>query len=156
MVLTGSYYLRMQVWTVQHYLTPHRRTVRIAGEDSGFLPKVKSALLIPTTSNLNSKRHVACSLFYTAVVTLPFVTTMVYWLVLYRSNMSLAPRPVVKGLAMHRIMGSVSFSGRCLREFLVINLNLLNSVIALVEIMVLSSVRKQKVTSRSNYVRSRS
>lgn len=145
----------MQVWTVQHYLTPHRRTVRIAGEDGGFLPKVKSALSIPTTTNVDSKRHVACSLFYTAVVTLPFVTSMVYWLVLYRSNMSLAPRPVVMVLAMHQMMGSVSFSGRCLGEFLIVNLNLLNSVIVLVEIMLLSSVRKQKVTSRSTCVRSR-
>lgn len=123
--------------------------VRIAGEDSGFLAKVKSAPSIPTTADVSSKRLVACSVFYTAAVTLPYVTSVVYWLALYRSDTSLGPRPVARALAMHQIIGSLSFSGRILRKFLLVKLNVVNSIIALVEIMVLSSVRKQQGTLRS-------
>lgn len=140
---------------MQHYLMPHRRKVHIAGEDRGFLAKVRTAISIPTTTDVNSKCHVTCSLFYTAAVTLPFATSVVFWLVLYRSNTSLGPRAVAGPLPVDQAVEAYSFSGKLLREFLDINLNAVNSIIALVEIMLLGSVRKQKVSSQSNCERPR-
>ncbi|KAA6416403.1 MAG: hypothetical protein FRX48_01123 [Lasallia pustulata] len=129
---------------MQRYLAPHRRTVRITGEDRGIFTKVKAAVPIPTTIDVKSKRHIAFSLFYTAAVSIPFVTTVVFWLVLHRSNTSFEPNAVGGSLPVDQAEEAYSFGGRFLQNFLFVNLNAVNSVIALVEIVVLSSVCKQK------------
>lgn len=130
--------------------------VHIAGEDRGFLAKVKAVVLIPTTTDVNSKRNMAFSLFYTAAVTLPLFSTIVFWLAVHRSITSPGHKAIARPIPVDQIVEAYSFGGRFLRDFLIINLNAFNSVIAFVEILVLSSVRKQKVTSQSNCIWSRS
>ena len=127
--------------------------MRIAGEDRGILTKVKDAVSIPSTIDMNSKRHIAFSLFDTAAVSLPFVTTVVFWLVLHRSNTSFEPNAAGGSLPVDQAEEAYSFGGRFLKNFLVINLNAVNSVIALVKILVLSSARKQKVKFWNSCVR---
>ena len=69
------------------------------------------------------------TIFYTTTVTIPFVVSIAYWLVLHRFD--------------HMIdQGSM---GDALYRFLFISTTMLNSVIAFVEVMFLNSVRKQKV-----------
>lgn len=137
---------------MQRYLAPHRRTVRITGEDRGIFTKVE----IPTTIDVKSKRHIAFPLFYTAAVSIPFVTTVVFWLVLHRSNTSFEPNAVGGSLPVDQAEEAYSFGGRFLRNFLFVNLNAVNSVIALVGMVVLSSVCKQKVMFWNSCVRPRS
>ncbi|MCJ1301192.1 hypothetical protein MMC08_003991 [Hypocenomyce scalaris] len=139
-----TYYWITFLWTVQHYMTPHRQPVRIAGDDRGFLAKVKAAVSIPTHTDVNSKRRIAFSLFYTTAVTLPFVTTVVFWLVLVSSHTYLGPRAASSAVPMEQVLERDSLGVTFLRNFLIVNLNAINSVIALLEIMILSSVRKQK------------
>ena len=134
-------------------MTPHRQPVRIAGDDRGFLAKVKAAVSIPTHTDVNSKRRIAFSLFYTTAVTLPFVTTVVFWLVLVSSHTYLGPRAASSAVPMEQVLERDSLGVTFLRNFLIVNLNAINSVIALLEIMILSSVRKQKVTQWSGCVR---
>ena len=73
------------------------------------------------------------TIFYTATVTIPFVVSIAYWLVLHRFD--------------HMIdQGS---KGDALYRFLLISTTMLNSLIAFVEVMFLNSVRKQKVLTLS-------
>ncbi len=74
------------------------------------------------------KNKSAFSLFYTTAVTFPFVVTTFYWLILYPLG-PLVDNEWVKALQL----------------FVLININVVNSALALFEIMILSSVRKQKV-----------
>ena len=99
----------------------------------GVLAKLKSAFSIPTNTSIKSKKRVSFSTFYTAAVTFPFVITLLYWLKLHHYTSDADEAASVKAL----------------RLFVLISVNGVNSIIALVEIMVLSSVRKQKVRIRS-------
>ena len=69
------------------------------------------------------------AVFYTATVTFPFVVSISYWFVLYPSD----PMLVQGG------------EDEPLHNFILISTTVLNSVIAFVEVMILSSVREQKV-----------
>ena len=90
---------------------------------------LQTALLIPTHTEITSKRRTAFTFMYSAVTTFPIVVTIASWSFLHPSNVSLP---------------SVSWS-RPLLLFLVINVNIVNSIIALIEAVILSSVQKQKV-----------
>ena len=71
--------------------------------------------------------------FYTATITIPFVISIAYWLVLYRFD------PVI----------DQGGKGEALYRFLLISTTTLNSVIAFAEVMFLNRVRKQKVLTLS-------
>ena len=71
------------------------------------------------------------STLHTASVTFPFVTSIFYWLVLHPSE----------SIFDH------ARKGENFENFVLISTTVLNSTIAFVEVMVLSSPRKQKVFS---------
>jgi hypothetical protein len=75
---------------------------------------------------------IALSIFYTAAVTSPFVVTTAYWLYLFPISDFVSKAPLWP---------------RFLQYFQIANSSIINSFIAFLEIMVLSSVRKQKVLS---------
>lgn len=101
------------------------------------------------------KNVVVFSIFYTAAVTIPCVVTIVFWLIMIPSRpfskpdpsrstaftpSSLDDRPPVEGgIEDH------PFSRGFFKAFMFINLHAINSLIALVEIFFLNSVRKQSV-----------
>lgn len=83
---------------------------------------------MPTDADIHAKRQIAFSIFYTAAVTFPFVVTIASWSFLdpLKSSVRSAwPRPLVL--------------------FIIANFNGVNSAIALLEVMILSSVPKQQV-----------
>lgn len=121
-----------------------------------FWSKVTAPFRIPRVTSPKAKSQILFSIFYTAAVTLPFVVTIVFWLILVptasafdhvgpRSSTSLyheltAPRPPVQGGAEGNPLGDGA-----LKAFVLISINAINTIIALSEILLLSSVRKQKV-----------
>lgn len=92
--------------------------------------RMQKAFSIPMDSDVNSKGQVAFSLFYAAVVTLPFVVSIASWSFLNPLGSSIGPPNWPRAVVL----------------FLVINFNVVNSVISLFEVTVLSSVRKQEVS----------
>ncbi len=104
------------------------------------------------------------SLFYTAAVTVPLVVTIVFWLVLFRSNprdenyshvffrSALADSTINLdgGLAYvatraRQDASAQAFPNKPFNMFILISINAVNTFIALVEILLLSSVQKQRV-----------
>lgn len=116
---------------MQHLLAPYDRLPSKEQAKGKFLAQLQASLSAPTSTDTNSKRHPAFSTLYTASVTFPFVISIAYWLVL--NPLELAP----------------TCGGEALQNFVRISITVLNSVIALVEIVVLSSARKQEVLSLS-------
>lgn len=112
-------------------MAPYGRLPPEEQTKGNFPAQIQAGLSIPTSTNINSKRSSEFSTFYTASVTFPFVISIAYWLVLYPSV------PV----------SDYGGNDQTLYYFLLINITVLNSVIALLEIMILSSVRKPKVLS---------
>ena len=84
----------------------------------------RQVFFIPRATDYNSR--LAFSIFYTCATTFPFIVTFLYWFVLEET----------KGHEFHLggVVGLVH-----------VNMAGINAVIAFVEIMVLSSVRKQQV-----------
>lgn len=135
---------------------PHKRALEETLDVPSFCSRVTAPFRIPRVTSPKAKNHIIFSIFYTAAVTLPFVVTIVFWLILVptasafdhdgpRLMTSLCPRltalrPPVQGGAEENPLGDVA-----LKAFVLININAINTVIALVEILVLSSVRRQKV-----------
>lgn len=94
-----------------------------------YFAKMQKALSIPTDADIGSKKAIAFSLFYTAAVTLPLVVTIASWSFLDPLDSPVEP----------------SFWPRLVVLFTIANLNGVNSAIAFLEIILLSSVRKDKV-----------
>lgn len=122
------YYWMTTSWALQHLLAPYGRLPPEEQTKGKFLAQIQAGLSIPKSTDIQSKRSSVFSTFYTASVTFPFVISIAYWLLLFPS----APVPE---------HGS---KRQALYYFVLINVTVINSVTALVEIMVLSSVRKQK------------
>lgn len=135
---------------------PHIRAFEETPDVPSFWSRLTAPFRIPRVTNPKAKNHLLFSIFYTAAVTLPFVVTIVFWLILVptasafdhidpKSSMpfclrTTAPRPPVHGGAKGN-----PFGDGALKAFVLININAINTIIALVEILVLSSVRKQRV-----------
>lgn len=94
---------------------------------------MQDGLSAPTSADSSTKSYLIFIIFYTFNVTIPFVVSIAYWLVLHRSD---------------RIIDQGS-KGEGLYRFLLISTTTLNSVIAFVEVMLLNCVRKQKVLTLS-------
>lgn len=100
-------------------------------EAPSVLFRVIKAVSIPSSTSTRSKRRLAFSIFYAAANSFPFPTSVVYWLALFTSE----------PLEDHGITIDVVF----LRYWVTVNVSAVNSGIAFVEIILLSSVREQKV-----------
>ena len=94
-----------------------------------YLARLQAAISVPLNTDVNSRRRIAFTFLYTVSTTFPFVVTIASWSFLDPLNFP---------------MGSLSWPKPMLL-FLAININVVNSVIALLEIVLLGSVRKQKV-----------
>ena len=94
-----------------------------------YLARLQAAISMPLSTDANSRRRMAFTFFYTVSTTFPFVVTIASWSFL--DPLSFPTR-------------SVSLPKPTLL-FLAINVNVVNSIIAAFEILVLGSVRKQKV-----------
>ena len=114
-------------------LRPHDQLSTEEQAKGRFLAHIQAGLSAPRSNVTNSKSYFIFSTFYTTVVTIPFVVSITYWLVLHHSD---------------PVLGS---GAKCeaLQRFTLISITTLNSAIALVEVMVLSSVRVQQVSSLS-------
>lgn len=99
--------------------------------NSDIVAERKVALSAPTSDRSDLRRSFVLSTLHTASVTFPFVTSIVYWLLLHPSE---------------SIFDHGGKGGK-FDNFVLISTTVLNSAIAFVEVMVLSSVRKQKVFS---------
>ncbi|KAM0800432.1 hypothetical protein BDR22DRAFT_247878 [Usnea florida] len=96
--------------------------------NSDFVAERQVALLAPMLDRSDSRSSSVFSILHTASVTFPFVTSIVYWLVLHPS----------------RSIFDHARKGGNFNHFVLISTTVLNSVIAFVEVMVLSSGRMQK------------
>jgi len=124
--------LSAQTWTMQHLLGFPSPANRLPPEEQAkgkYLARMQKAFSIPSDTDVASKKRIAFSLFYTAAVTFPFVVTIASWSFLNPLSSSVGPpfwpTPVIL--------------------FIIVNFNVVNSAIALLEVMTLSSVHKQKV-----------
>jgi len=137
-------------------MKPHGRAASDSLDSHSLWSRGTALFQIPRTTGPRAKNPILFSIFYTATVTLPFVVTIVFWLILVPTKATvnhvgpmaigkthhetIAPRPPVEGGAEGN-----PFRDGALKAFVLINVNAFNTVIALLEILVLSSVRKQKV-----------
>ena len=112
----------VQLWTLQHLFWPRYRE----DSDDGLLTRVKNIFSIPRTTAFNSKNRLAFSIFYTCATTFPYVVTFLYWFVLNDGTGCIFKLGPIQAM-MH------------------VNMYGIGAVIALVETMILSSVRKQQV-----------
>jgi hypothetical protein len=107
-------------------------------------------LLSPPRQCATSKKRVFFSIFYTAAVTYPHVITLVYWLILVPHQHNEGTLPfLLKGLAIfhsHTCVVDDVFGHGWFRTFLTINTFVINSLIALIEVLFLSSIRRQEVS----------
>ncbi|MCJ1410230.1 hypothetical protein MMC19_004315 [Ptychographa xylographoides] len=116
------YYWISSIWTFQHLIWPNTRGLP---SRSGLWARLVKVFSIPTTTDFHAQNRLAFSIFYTCVTTFPLVTTFLYWFVL-------------------------EAGGRDLEEDLTPQVNMriflhcFNAIIAVVEILLLSSVRKQE------------
>lgn len=119
---------------MQHLLGFPSLADRLSPEEQAkgrYLAKVQKAFSLPTGVEIGSKKPIAFTLFYTAAVTFPLVVTIASWSFLDPLDSSIG----------------LSSWPRLMVLFIIVNLNGINSVIAILEIMILSSVHKQKVKS---------
>ncbi|MCJ1385627.1 hypothetical protein MMC17_008750 [Xylographa soralifera] len=115
------YYWITALWTLQHLFWPRYRE----DSDDGLLTRLKNIFSIPRTTAFNAKNRLAFSVFYTCVTTFPYVVTFLYWFVLNDGT------------------GHVFESGP-IQAMMHVNMYGIGATIALVETMILSSVRKQQ------------
>ncbi|KAI9724354.1 MAG: hypothetical protein M1812_000422 [Candelaria pacifica] len=161
MMGTGSlfiqivYYWISFIWTYQYYWDPKNKGSDVqedhyASHPSNIWAGIRRLFRMPQTEGKNA---VVFSIFYTAAVTIPFVVTIVFWLIMIPSepfsqpdgpsstrfhNSSADGRPPVEGgIEDH------PFSRGFFKAFMFINLHAINSLVALVEIFFLNSVKKQ-------------
>lgn len=114
---------------MQDIITPYGRLPQEEQAKGKFVAQIKAGLSAPTSTETYPKRYFVFSNFYTAAVTFPFTVSVAYWLVLQPLNTDLGR----------------GGKGEVLHYFVLISITMLNSVIAFVEVMALSDMRKQKV-----------
>ncbi|MCJ1317058.1 hypothetical protein MMC15_002379 [Xylographa vitiligo] len=115
------YYWITTLWTLQHLFWP-RYTEDF---DDGLLTRLKNIFSIPRTTAFNAGNRLAFSVFYTCATTFPYVVTFLYWFVLN------------DGTGRIFTLGSI-------QAMMHVNMYGIGAAIALVETMILSSVRKQQ------------
>ncbi|MCJ1352498.1 MAG: hypothetical protein MMC33_002482 [Icmadophila ericetorum] len=134
-VMQTIYHIITCIWTTQQVTAPkaHHSNERSSGyavrsqeEESGnyFIEMAKGIFKIPRNTFWNGT---VFTMFYTCVTTFPFVITFMHWFVLDGAN--------------YKDHGPFT-------NFLIFNRNTVNSFIALIEIFILSSVRKQLPVGR--------
>ncbi|MCJ1389097.1 hypothetical protein MMC18_001951 [Xylographa bjoerkii] len=116
------YYWITTLWTLQHLFWPRYRD----DSDDGILTRFKNLFSIPRTTAFNAKNRLAFSIFYTCATTIPYVVTFLYWFVLNDGKGRIFELGPIQAM-MHMNMYGIG------------------AIIALVETMVLSSVRKQQL-----------
>lgn len=94
-----------------------------------YLARLQKALSIPTETDINSRKHKAFTILYIAAVTFPSIVTLISWGFLHPLRPTSRPTPLSKSVTI----------------FVLVNINIVNSVIALLEVLLLSSVCRQKV-----------
>lgn len=139
-------------------MTPYNHHDTEYNDNPGFPGRILIAFSIPSTSSTRHKTLMVFSIFYTVVVTTPFVVSIIYWFILGALNSSFdsltmlhVPSAMARDLVQEKdsvSMGITVIREKVLRTFVSLNIHTLNSVIALLEILVLSSVHKQKVGMR--------
>ena len=122
----------MQIWTFEHLTSPHSRLPPREQAKGRVLANIQNAFSIPKNTDINFKRRLVFSLFHTAAIAFPVVVTTTYWLFLF--PLDFQPDPL--------------FWPRFLQYLNITNFTIVNSAFALLEVMVLSSVQKQKVRIR--------
>ena len=120
---------RLQIWTFDHLVGAHSHLPPREQAKGRVLAHMQNIFSIPKNTNVNSKRRLAFSLFYSAATTFPLVVTTTYWLYLFPADFQLDP-PTWPRLLQCFVMG---------------NFCIINSIIAVVEVVLLSSVQMQKV-----------
>lgn len=106
--------------------------------------------LSPPRLSATSINRVFFSIFYTVATTCPHIVVLVYWSILvpHEYNEGAFP-PLPKklmGLYSHTVLGDEFLGRGWLQVFVTVNAFGINSVIALIEILFLSSIRRQKVS----------
>lgn len=133
-------------------------------DDRSLWSRLKAFFRVPRTTDPKAKDYLLFSIFYTAAVTFPFVVTIVFWLILVPSEPmgNNIGGMIARGLDLERFAARPPVEGGAegdpfrdgaLKAFVLVNVNALNTVIALLEILVLSSVRKQKVQHSSSPIK---
>ena len=120
---------QLQIWTFDHLVGAHSQLPPREQAKGRVLAHMQNVFSIPKNTNVNSKKRLAFSLFYSAATTFPLVVTTTYWLYLFPADFQ--PDPPTWP--------------RLLQYFVTANFYIINSIIAVVEVMLLSSVQKQKV-----------
>lgn len=128
LIIQVVYYWVTTFWALQSCREPSCRFPHEKQGDCDFVAESQVALSAPTSDEFNFRRNSVFSSLHTASVTFPFVTSIFYWLVLHPSE----------SIFDH------ARKGDNFENFVLISTTVLNSVIAFVDVMVLSSVRKQK------------
>ncbi|KAI9747842.1 MAG: hypothetical protein M1835_001962 [Candelina submexicana] len=161
MMGTGSlfiqvvYYWISFFWTYQNYWDPQSKGSDVQEghniiHPSNIWAAIRRVFRMPQTEGRNA---VLFTIFYSAAVTIPFVVTIVFWLIMIPSKPFSKPDrssvrwfhksspddrpPVEGGIEDH------PFSRGFFKAFMFINLHVINSFIALAEIFFLNSVKKQ-------------
>lgn len=122
---------RLQIWTFDHLVGAHSQSPPREQAKGRVLAHMQNVFSIPKNTNADSKKRLAFSLFYSAATTYPLVVTTTYWLYLFPMGFQADP-PIWP---------------RLLQYFLMANYYIVNSIIAIVEVMLLSSVQVQKVAN---------
>jgi len=122
-----AYFWITAIWTSQHLSSPRNRRRRddTDGDRWQIQRYIVDIFAIPRSSEWSDAKRISFSLFYSAVTTFPFLVTFLYWFVLDGS----------KGHA---------FSEGPLNGWINFSMYGVNSIICLLEILLLSGVRTQK------------
>ena len=122
---------QLQIWTFDHLVGAHSQLPPREQAKGRVLAHVQNFFSIPKNTNADSKKRLAFSLFYSAATTFPLVVTTTYWLYLFPEDFQ--PDPPTWP--------------RLLQCFVMANFYIINSIIAIVEAVLLSSVQMQKVAN---------
>ena len=119
----------VQIWTFDHLIGAHSQLPLREQAKGRVLAHMQNFFSIPKNTNADSKRRLAFSLFYSAATTYPLVVTTTYWLYLFPKSFQSDP----------------ATWPRLLQYFVMANFYIVNSIIAILEVILLSSVQVQKV-----------
>lgn len=94
------------------------------------------------------KKYIGFSIFYTAAVTFPSLVAGIYWLSLFHPD----PATIHHGFRIYPNVVTVNYAPFSINEtflhyFMLLNVYGVSALVALLEIMILSNARPQKVRS---------
>ncbi|KAH0543472.1 hypothetical protein FGG08_002237 [Glutinoglossum americanum] len=139
LVIQLVYYCITAYWTYLHFKEPSTATSNCQS-DCSLWNRFKPRFEIPRESSRYCNR-LSFSIFYTAAVSIPFTVTTIFWLILVPSSPA---NDLEVSLPEFCSKGWLKpFCDGWLRAFVLVGLYLINSVIALIEIVVLSSIKRQ-------------